>query len=241
MKKLIIIPAYNEERNILGVIEDVLTNATGFDYIIVNDCSTDNTINLCKENGLNVLNLPTNLGIGGCVQAGYKYARENGYDIAIQFDGDGQHNAKYIETLYKAMLEKKYDMIIGSRFITNLGFQSSAVRRMGIKFLSQLIQRITKTNISDPTSGLRIINKEVIEIFCKYYPVDYPEPESIVSLCRMGFKIGEVPVIMNERNEGSSSISPSRSLYYMVKVSLAIIIDFLKTRKGKEEEVLHGT
>lgn len=241
MKKLIIIPAYNEERNILGVIEDVLTNATGFDYIIVNDCSTDNTIDLCKEKEFNVLNLPTNLGIGGCVQAGYRYARDNGYDMAIQFDGDGQHNAKYIETLCNVMLEKEYDMVIGSRFINNVGFQSSAVRRIGIKFLSELIKRIAKTSISDPTSGFRIINKQVINCLCQYYPMDYPEPESIVSLCRMGYKVGEVPVIMNERIEGKSSISPSKSIYYMVKVSLAIIIDSLKTRKRKEGEMIHGT
>lgn len=233
MKKLIIIPAFNEAENLDKVIEDIRDFASDFDYIIVNDCSTDNTYQLCKQRSYNILNLSTNLGIGGCVQAGYKYAKEHGYDIAVQFDGDAQHNAKYINDMYQYLVSHEVDMVIGSRFIDKSGFQSSKLRRVGIRFISFLIRVLVRKNITDPTSGFRMVNKSVIDSLCDYYPADYPEPESIVSISRQGFKVSEVPVEMNERLNGESSINLTRSVYYMIKVSLAMLIDIMKDKRGR--------
>lgn len=234
MKKLVIIPAYNEAKNIERVIKDLRLNTPDFDYIIINDCSTDNIIEVCEAHDYNVINLPVNLGIGGGMQTGYKYAKENNYDIAIQFDGDGQHDAKYIKTLLNYLIEKDLDIVIGSRFIDKEGFQSSLSRRMGIKILSFLIRQASGKTVLDVTSGFRIVNKRVIKEFCKYYPKDYPEPESIVSVLRKGGRVEEVAVQMKERVQGESSINFKRSLYYMAKVSLAILIDMLK-QKGESK------
>lgn len=230
MKKLIIIPAYNEEKNINKVIEDIKQNAPGFDYVIINDSSTDQTKEVCIKNGYNLVTLPINLGIGGAMQTGYLYAKRYGYDYAVQFDGDGQHKAEYLEGMLDALLREKLDMVIGSRFIDNEGFQSSISRRIGIVFLSTIIRLVSKTKITDPTSGLRMGNKKVIDSFCEYYPKDYPEPESVTNIIRQDFRVGEVPVIMRERTEGVSSINFTRSIYYMLKVSLAILIDGLKPK-----------
>lgn len=236
MKILVIIPVYNEEKNIEKVIHDLEVNCPEYDYIIVNDCSSDGTKELCKAKNYKVLHLPVNLGIGGGMQTGYKYAYENGYDIGVQFDGDGQHNAKYIKDLIHKLEEKNLDMVIGSRFIIKEGFQSSLIRRFGIRFFSRLIQCLTRVKITDPTSGFRAVNKQVIESFCRYYPKDYPEPESIAMLVRQGYKIGEIPVLMNERQGGTSSISFGKSIYYMIKVSMAICIDTLKVSEGRRKE-----
>ncbi|SHJ50256.1 glycosyltransferase family 2 protein [Parasporobacterium paucivorans] len=232
MKKLVIIPAYNESASIRKTVEDIRENAQEFDYVIINDCSTDDTMQVCRDNGLNFINLPVNLGIGGAVQTGYMYAWENGYDIAVQFDGDGQHNAKYLETMVECMESNKADMVIGSRFIELEGFQSSAARRIGIKYFTGLIKVLTGTKISDPTSGLRMINRDTIKMFANDYPVDYPEPESVVAILRRGKKVVEIPVIMNEREEGVSSICFRKSIYYMAKVSLAILIECIGEKNG---------
>lgn len=224
MKKLVIIPAYNESESIKKTVEDIKSNAPDFDYVVINDCSTDNTRTICEENGFNVLNLPVNLGIGGAVQSGYLYAYQNGYDIAVQFDGDGQHDAAFLNLLFETMMEYDLDMIIGSRFITNEGFTSSGMRRVGIRFLSFLIKLLTGTKITDPTSGMRMINREVITLFQKEYPKDYPEPESVTDVLARKLKVKEIPVVMKAREAGVSSISPRKSIYFMVKVSLAIIV-----------------
>lgn len=223
-KRLVIIPAYNEEGNIIKTVTDVQEHAPSFDYIIINDCSTDNTLRICKERGYEVLNLPCNMGIGGGVQTGYIYAQRNGYDYAVQFDGDGQHNAAYLEEMAEKMEDENLDMLIGSRYIKREGFQSSGARRMGIKYFTGLIKLVTGTTITDPTSGMRMVGSEVIEMFAKEYPKDYPEPESVVTLLKKGKKVKELPVTMNAREEGVSSISPLKAVYYMVKVSLAILI-----------------
>lgn len=236
MKGLVIIPAYNEAKNIKIVIEDLKENAPDFDYIIINDCSKDNLQEVCNELDYNMINLPVNLGIGGGVQTGYKYARENNYDVAIQFDGDGQHDAKYIHSLLEALEQNQLDMVIGSRFIEKQGFQSSITRRCGISFLSNLIKIVTGKRILDVTSGFRIVNKNVINQFCEYYPHDYPEPESIVDVVTQGGKVGEVAVKMRERQGGTSSINSIKSVYYMVKVSLAIVIAGLKGKGGQTWE-----
>lgn len=228
MKSIVIIPAYNEEKSIVKTVNDIKENAKGFDYVIVNDCSTDRTLEICKENNLCVLNLPINLGIGGAVQTGYLYAYKNGYDYAVQFDGDGQHDAKFLGEMRNYMESHDVDLLIGSRFIEKEGFQSSGLRRFGIKYFSHLIKLLTGVRITDPTSGMRMANRSVMEIYANCYPKDYPEPESAVAILNVGKKIEEYPVVMREREEGVSSISPIRSVYYMIKVTLAILVEALR-------------
>ena len=194
MKKLIIIPAYNEEDAIAHTVARIREKAPDFDYVIINDCSTDRTLAICRENGFHVVNLPINLGIGGAVQTGYRYALENGYDIAVQMDGDGQHDAAYLGEMARVLEEEKLNMVIGSRFIEKEGFQSSAARRLGIGYFSWLIKLVTGVRITDPTSGMRMADREVIGLFAGDYPKDYPEPESVVTILKMGRRVREIPV-----------------------------------------------
>ncbi len=228
MKNLIIIPAYNEAENIENTVRDVIENAPSFDYLVVNDCSLDNTLDICRKNHFNYLNLPLNLGIGGAVQSGYRYALYHGYDNAVQLDGDGQHDASFLEEMLDELQTSGCDMVIGSRFIKKEGFQSSTLRRAGISYFTALIKLLTGKKITDPTSGLRLVNHSLIEKFTFDYPRDYPEPESVVSIICENYKVREVPVIMRARTAGESSISLRKGIYYMIKVSLAIVIARLK-------------
>ncbi len=223
MRTLVIIPAYNEEGAILDTIRNLKKNNEEVDYIIIDDCSKDNTLKICKDNNLNVIHLPVNLGIGGAVQTGYKYAYENNYDIAIQMDADGQHDAKYISALIQKV-EEGYDLVIGSRFIEKQGFQSTFVRRMGINLYSFIIKLFTKKVIKDTTSGYRAVNSKIIKMFARSYPVDYPEPETNAYIAKNNFKIVEVPMEMKTRDTGSSSITPIKSIYYAAKVGLAVML-----------------
>lgn len=231
MNVLIIIPAYNESENIERVVSDIKSKCPEYDYLIVNDCSTDRTVEICKENGFNYIDLCCNLGIGGGVQSGYMYAHKNGYDYAVQIDGDGQHDPKYIAQMIEVLKKENADMAIGSRFITKEGFQSSGMRRFGINFLSALIRMVCGANIKDVTSGFRVTNRKYIEFFSKEYADDYPEPEAIVAATLRGGKVVEAPVVMREREGGVSSISAFKSIYYMIKVSLAILL-YRITYKG---------
>lgn len=228
MKKLVIIPAFNEEGNLEKTIKDIKDNAPDFDYVIINDCSTDKTLEMCRRHGFSYLNLPVNLGIGGAVQTGYRYAYYHGYDIAVQFDGDGQHSASHLEDMVTTLINTESDMVIGSRFIEKEGFQSSGLRRIGIKYFTGLIKILTGKTITDPTSGMRMVNKKLLEKFTDEYPKDYPEPESVVTILSEKYKVTEIPVVMNEREEGVSSISLKNSVYYMIKVSFAILIARMK-------------
>ena len=228
MRKLVIIPAYNEQGGIVKTVRDVEEHVENYDYIVINDCSTDKTLTVCREHGFPLVNLPVNLGIGGGVQTGYVYALRQGYDIAVQFDGDGQHNARYLNEMAEKLKDEHLDMVIGSRYIKKEGFQSSGLRRVGIRYFTWLIKLITGQKITDPTSGMRMANRDVIEIYAKNYPKDYPEPESVVTILKKGKKVEEVPVQMNAREEGVSSISPKKSVYYMIKVTLAILIAALR-------------
>lgn len=228
MKKLIIIPAYNEESNIEKTVTAIQRDAEGFDYVIINDCSNDHTRKICEENHYNIVNLPINLGIGGAVQTGYKYAMENDYDVAVQVDGDGQHDPEFLNKMAEHLEKNNLDMVIGSRFIEKEGFQSSKSRRIGILFFSNMITLLTGEKITDPTSGLRMAGKNVIALFAKDYPQDYPEPESIVAVLRRKMKVEEIPVVMRERTGGVSSISLNKSIYYMIKVTLAILIETIR-------------
>jgi len=223
LKKLIIIPAYNEAENIERTIRDVKEHAPGFDYVIINDCSRDDTLDILRKNNFHYLNLPVNLGIGGAVQTGYRYAYYHGYDLAVQFDGDGQHNATYLQAMADELVAADANMVIGSRFIKKEGFQSSGMRRAGIRHFTRLIRLLTRKTITDPTSGLRIVDRKLMDLFQADYPKDYPEPESTVMVLSKGYKVQEIPVIMNEREGGVSSISLLNGIYYMIKVSLAIL------------------
>ncbi len=237
MKVLVIIPAYNEEKNIVKTVKNIqalkLPTHT-IDYIVINDGSCDNTKKVCIENKINMIDLPFNLGIGGAVQTGYKYAYYNKYDVAIQFDGDGQHDALYIENLLTE-IEKGNNIVIGSRFVSELStFKSTRLRRIGINFLSNLIKIMTNKKIYDPTSGFRACDKKIIELFQHDYPSDYPEPDSIVTVIKKGYQVSEIPVKMNKRENGKSSINFIKSIYYMIKVSFAITIAALATKKGND-------
>lgn len=231
MKKLIIIPAYNESENIKNTVEDIINNAPDFDYVVINDCSTDNTAEICEKNGFNYINLPVNLGIGGAVQTGYRYANDHGYDIAVQVDGDGQHDVAFLKKMAQILEDENLDMVIGSRFIEKEGFQSSFMRRIGIVYFTWLIKFVTGEKITDSTSGLRMVGRNVIELFAKEYPKDYPEPETTVAILQRGMKVKEIPVIMRARQGGQSSIRLQKSVYYMIKVTLAILVESLRKHK----------
>lgn len=228
MKILIIIPVYNEEHSIEKVISKLNEHVPYVDYIIVNDCSKDNTVSVCQKNGFNYISLPVNLGIGGGVQAGYLYAAQHDYDIAVQMDGDGQHDAKYLDKILQPIIEDQADIVIGSRFILKQGFQSSRLRRTGINFLSSLIKVCSGTSVKDVTSGFRAVNKKFIKIYSEEYSQDYPEPEAIIAGAFHKGRIKEVPVIMHEREAGSSSIRSWKTVYYMIKVTIAIFTYRLK-------------
>ena len=223
-KVLLIIPAYNEEESLRSLIEEIKAVCPEVDYLVVNDCSSDDTERLLEELGANYISLPCNMGIGGAVQSGYRYAAQNGYDIAIQIDGDGQHDVRFVKDMVKLIEDKQADVVIGSRFIDKEGFQSSQARRIGIRILSMLIRLMCGAMVKDVTSGFRAVNRRFIELFAENYPDDYPEPEVIVTAKLYGAVINEVPVVMRERTTGKSSINLKRSIYYMIKVSLAIII-----------------
>lgn len=227
-KRLVIIPAYNEEGSIMNTVEDIIKNAPSFDHVVINDQSLDGTRRICEERGYNVVTLSVNSGIGAAVQTGYMYAYRNAYDYAIQIDGDGQHDAQFLEKMADTIEKEKVNMLIGSRFIENEGFQSTGLRRVGIRFFTFLIKALTGETITDPTSGMRMVDRNIMQMFAMEYPKDYPEPETAVTALKRGFTIREIPVEMKARESGKSSISPKRSIYYMIKVPLACIMAALR-------------
>jgi glycosyltransferase involved in cell wall biosynthesis len=230
MKVLIIIPAYNEEASILKTAKSIEMYKPKvdfiLDYIVINDGSTDKTKEVLVENNIPTVHLIKNLGIGGAVQTGYIYAEQNDYDIAVQFDGDGQHDIASIEDLVRPFIEKKADFTIGSRFVEGSPseFKTSFSRRMGINLISSFIKFKTKVTILDVTSGYRAANRDVIEYFSKHYPKKYPEPETNAILIKQNRKVKEVGVNMFERLEGKSSITPIKSVRYMIEVLTSILI-----------------
>ncbi|HON56669.1 MAG TPA: glycosyltransferase family 2 protein [bacterium] len=233
MKILIIVPAYNEEASIEYVIKQIKNQKIEncqIDIAVINDCSQDKTSEIAKAHNVIVIDLINNLGIGGAVQTGYIYAFENNYDIAVQIDGDGQHNPEYLKSLLDPIISNNCDIAIGSRFINknNPAYRSSFLRRIGIKILANVLSLLTSQKITDATSGFRAANKKVIRLFAENYPDDYPEPETFVILYKNNLKILEVSVKMNERYGGKSSINAIDSIYYMIKVLIAIFIDFFK-------------
>jgi glycosyltransferase involved in cell wall biosynthesis len=233
MKLLIIIPAYNEEGSIARVIRSVRSCRAEADIVVINDGSTDRTGAEAEETGeAAVIHMPFNIGIGGAMQTGYLYAARGGYDIAVQLDGDGQHDARELDKLLAPLLAGEADCCLGSRFLHKTEYRSSVPRRLGSRFFAWMVHRMTGAKITDPTSGFRAVNRPVIERFAADYPQDYPEVEAIVQLRRQGFRLVEMPVRMRERQSGASSITPLKSLYYMVKVSLAVLMTGLRGAGG---------
>lgn len=229
-KILVIIPAYNERDNILTTYQSIVdynnNNEIKYDVIVINDCSKDDTLEILRKNNIPHIDLVHNLGIGGAVQTGYKYAKKNGYDIAVQFDGDGQHDVNYIKNIVDPIISNKAEFVIGSRFVGNEenNFQSSKARRIGINLISFFIKITTGIKVYDTTSGFRAVNKDIIEIFADDYPVEYPEPITTTMLLRKKFILSEVSVRMHERIAGESSIKAWKNVYYMVNVILNILV-----------------
>jgi glycosyltransferase involved in cell wall biosynthesis len=235
-RHLAIVPAYNEAGAIAGTVADVLAN-TDFDVLVVNDGSTDGTAAAAAAAGATVLSHPFNLGIGGAVQSGYLYALEHGYDVAVQVDGDGQHDARHIPELLKHLERTPgLNMVTGSRFIERAdgGYRSSASRRLGIRLFATILSRVTGRRITDPTSGFRMVDRRGIELFARDYPHDYPEVEAVLLLHFHKLDGAELPVRMRERRSGISSINAQRSIYYMIKVLLAIFVGLLRARPAVE-------
>lgn len=226
-KILAIVPAYNEQKNIARTINDLKT-LKDVDILVVNDCSTDRTRQKALGYKIDLLDLPVNLGIGGAVQSGFRYALENNYDIVFQFDGDGQHVANEVNKIIKPIQKDIADIVIGSRFLDKEGFQSSAIRRVGIKIFEVINSWLIGQIISDNTSGFRAYNREVIKYLAERYPTDFPEPEAVILLGKRNFRMMEVPVVMRKRVEGTSSISGLKAANYMIKVLLSIFMTHLR-------------
>ena len=228
---LAVIPAYNESATILSVVESLSGDTTGFDVLVVDDGSTDQTGRLALAAGARVLRHPFNLGIGGAVQSGFTYALENGYQRMVQVDADGQHVPGEIEKLSLAMDENpRVDMVCGSRFLTKTGYPAPISRRTGIHIFAFLLSRIVGQRVSDPTSGFRLYNRRGIALFARDYPHDYPEVEAVLMVHHHRLRMIEVPVRMLERGGGVSSIGSGKSAYYMIKVLLAIFVGLLRRR-----------
>lgn len=228
-KGIIIIPVYNEEYNIKKVIED-LKKEIEFKLLLINDGSSDKTTTVVKEeNRVNIINLPYNLGIGGAVQTGFQYAHKNNYNMVIRMDGDGQHKADQIKKILQPILNRKADVIIGSRFLDNSSKNTTFIRRVGQAIISLLVSLIARQRITDSTSGFRCYNEKALNLLNQYYPVDYPEPEEIIFLKKNGIKIREIAVLMKQREEGESSLTTIKSFYYMIKVTLSIFINIFRS------------
>lgn len=229
-KILVIIPAYNEELSIAKVIRGIQT-VSRIDVVVINDGSRDGTSQVARQEGAAVIDLPFNLGIGGAVQAGYLYALEKNYDIAVQVDADGQHSPDDLSAIIEPVVSGEADMALGSRFVEATGYKSPMTRKIGIKIFSAVVSFINGQKLKDTTSGYRAVNKKVISYFVYNYPTDYPEVEALVLLQRKGFTIKEIPVTMAPREHGQSSITPLKSGYYMIKVLFSLLMNVLRTKK----------
>jgi glycosyltransferase involved in cell wall biosynthesis len=232
-KCLAIVPSYNEAGAIVATILEIRTHAPGFDVVVVDDGSTDATARLARSVGATVISHPFNLGVGGAVQSGYQYALDHGYDVAVQVDGDGQHDARCIpELLAELRADPSLNMVTGSRFLSadRTGYRSSASRRVGIRVFARLLSLITGRMVTDPTSGFRMTDRRGIELFARDYPHDYPEVEAVLMVHAHRLSAAEFPVRMRARQTGTSSINSTQSVYYMVKVLLAVIVGMLRAR-----------
>jgi glycosyltransferase involved in cell wall biosynthesis len=235
-RKIAIVPAYNEREAVAGVVAELRAFEPEFDVLVVDDGSHDDTAAVARANGARVVRLPFNLGIGGAVQTGFRYAHEHGYDLAARVDGDGQHDPAELADLIEAVLEDRADICVGSRFAGAEGYRSSRSRRVGIRILARLVSLLTRQRVTDSTSGFQVLNRKAIALFAADYPHDYPEVEAAVMLHKHRLRLAEVPVRMRERSAGVSSITALRSIYYMIKVMLAILVGAMRRRATPLED-----
>jgi glycosyltransferase involved in cell wall biosynthesis len=225
---LVIVPAYNEEAAIAGVVREIHQYVPGMPVLVIDDCSKDSTVALARAAGAEVLPLPHHLGLGGCVQAGYKLAYELGYDYVIRVDGDGQHDARDIPRIFDRLKASGCEMVIGSRFVADNGSKTGAVRSLGIAFFRLVLRPILGKAVYDPTSGFVGVNRRALDVFSRSFPLEYPEIEALVVLQRRRFRFEEVPCKFRPRTTGRSSITPVKSLYYILHVLLGVFVNVLK-------------
>jgi len=236
LRRIAIVPAYNEERNVGRVLAELRQFDPGLDVVVVSDGSTDRTAEVAESAGAHVLRLPFNLGIGGAVQTAFRYAWEEGYELAVRVDGDGQHDATQLGTVIAPVLAGETDIAVGSRFIGSGGYRSSAARRIGIRILAWVVSDIARQKVTDPTSGFQALNRRAIGLFAADLPHDYPEVEGLVMAIRHRVRLLEVPVTMREREHGRSSISALGSVYYMVKILLALFVGLFRRKVTPMED-----
>jgi glycosyltransferase involved in cell wall biosynthesis len=238
LRRVAIVPAFNEEHTIARVVDELRAFDDGLDVVVIDDASADGTARVARARGAQVLRLPFNLGIGGAVQTGFRFAFEHGYDIAVRVDGDGQHDPAQLGRVLAPVLDGDADMCVGSRFARDAeaGYQSSRSRRLGIRLLAWVVSRIVGQRVTDTTSGFQALNRNGIALFARDYPHDYPEVEATVMLFRHRLRLVEVPVEMREREAGRSSITALRSIYYMVKVLLAIFVGLFRRNVVPQED-----
>ena len=237
VRRVALVPAFNEEANVGRVIDEIRAVDPMVDIVVVDDGSVDRTADVAREHGATVVRLPFNLGIGGAVQTGFRYAFEQGYDLAVRLDGDGQHDPSQLDRILRPVLADEADIAVGSRFAgAREGYRSSRSRRVGIRLLAWVVSRIVGRRVTDTTSGFQALNRKGIALFARDYPHDYPEVEATVMVSRHRLRAVEVPVAMRERSAGRSSITALRSIYYMVKVLLAIFVALFRRSAVPVEE-----
>jgi glycosyltransferase involved in cell wall biosynthesis len=236
LRRVAIVPALNEQDSVARVIDELRAFDPGMDVVVVDDGSVDRTAAVAKAKGVHVIRLPFNLGIGGAVQTGFRFAAERGYDVAVRVDGDGQHDPAELPRILRPILDDDADIAVGSRFAAGEGYQSSRSRRIGIRILAWTVSRIVRQRVTDATSGFQALNRRGIELFAADYPHDYPEVEATVMVARHRLRLREVPVAMRERSSGRSSITALRSVYYMVKVLLALFVGLFRRSTVPREE-----
>jgi glycosyltransferase involved in cell wall biosynthesis len=236
LRLLVIVPALNEEHSLATVIDEIRSVDRHAEVVVVDDGSVDGTARVAAASGAIVVKLPYNIGIGGAVQTGYKYALERGFDLAVQVDGDGQHDPREIPRLLEPLLDDRADMVVGSRFAPGGGYRGTPLRRIGIHIFAAVVSLMVRARVTDTTSGFRAVNRKAIRLFALDYPPDYPEVEATVLLVRHKLRMLEVPVQMRVRETGASSITALSSVYYMIKVLLALFIGLFRRYTTPLEE-----
>jgi glycosyltransferase involved in cell wall biosynthesis len=236
LRSLAIVPAHNEEASLGALLAEIRAAEPELEIVVINDASTDSTAQIAAAAGVAVVNLPFNVGIGGTVQTGYQYALERGFELAIQVDGDGQHDPREIGQVLEPILDGRADLAVGTRFVKGGGYRGTRLRRVGIRIFATIVSLMVRQRISDTTSGFRAVNRKALRLFAAEYPHDYPEVESLVLLSRHGLRMVEVPVRMRVRETGNSSITALRAAYYMIKVLLALFIGLFRRYPTHQEE-----